>query len=112
MNRKMQDAQYRVGGYAYRADIMRGLENVPFRRVRQSGTTTALSLRTISIALQHPNTKVVIIDHHGTRGADRFMADQTRRLIDLMKLKFITVLVRGPSSPCVVHHPGRENYNG
>lgn len=98
----------RLGGFTYKQDIIQGLANIPGYRPRRSGTTTALAVRTIAIALQHPGTPVVITDHHGTQQMDMYLADMIRRMVYRMELKRITVRKTGPASPCVVFHPDRE----
>lgn len=58
-------------------------------RYRRTGRSTAIALRTIANAIASPGEEIPIEDHHGTRQADKFLADLitvTIRLLSLQKL--------------------------
>ena len=58
---------------------------------RGSGRSTALALRYISNAIEHPLTPIIIKDHHDSVQADRQLAEIVKMMIFKLELKHMYV---------------------
>ena len=61
---------------------------------RQSGRSTALALRYISDAIEHPRAPIRIKDHHDSIEADRHLAELVKMMIFKLELKHMYVCVQ------------------
>ena len=61
---------------------------------RQRGRSTALALRYISDAIEHPRAPIRIKDHHGSVLADRQLAENVKMMIFKLELKHMYVWVQ------------------
>ena len=58
---------------------------------RGSGRSTALALRYISAAIEHPRVPIRIEDHHDSVDADRHLAEIVKMMIFKLELKHMYV---------------------
>ena len=58
---------------------------------RGSGRSTALALRYISAAIEHPRAPIRIEDHHDSVDADRQLAENVKMMIFKLELKHMYV---------------------
>lgn len=58
---------------------------------RGSGRSTALALRYISVAIEHPRAPIRIKDHHDSVQADRQLAEIVKMMIFKLELKHMYV---------------------
>lgn len=58
---------------------------------RGSGRSTALALRYISEAIDHPRVPIRIKDHHDSAQADRLLAENVKKMIFKLELKHMYV---------------------
>ena len=58
---------------------------------RGSGRSTALALRYISDAIEHPRAPIRIKDHHDSVQADRLLAENVKMMIFKLELKHMYV---------------------
>lgn len=61
---------------------------------RGSGRSTALALRYISDAIEHPRTPIKIKDHHDSIEADRHLAELVKKMVFKLELKHMYVWVQ------------------
>ena len=54
---------------------------------RRRGKSTGLALQTLGYAILNPGKKVKILDHHGTRQADRHLANMIYKMVEDLKLQ-------------------------
>ena len=60
---------------------------------RRSGRSTALALRYISAAIEHPRVPIRIKDHHDSVQADGLLAEKVKMMIFKLELKHMYVWV-------------------
>lgn len=79
-----------VGAYA-RFSHENANYGAPYPEDRGSGRSTAQALYGLAQAIAAPGTKVALIDHFCTPGADRFLGQLVQSIADKLELKFVVV---------------------